>query len=525
MEDDEIKASYTPAAGSFGSFNLCLGTQTLDKKYITDRAERSMAIGYIQQVKYPYTWDFTKLEEFPQINNFSAFVNGASDPTESDWAEKSNKRYIENAVEFENDASNLQEKGWVESTDGYAMRTGTEENNGILFADGGQLYGGSVMFDETVGIGFKRSHDKYDFAKIKKLNEGLRITSTSLVLDCNEEDIFYKLVIPQVKENTVIYVVAQTLRDNNPYFKTLVSKDGVNSQNFDATLSNTGKDKYDKTYIIKNDTKRDVELWLNGLAIKKIGISDAPKKIGKTGFASEGRDRIINHDLTSEFIGQPVYAHIVTNYTKDPGKEVGKLDFKNVGVLPAYTGCFLCNDDDIEHSLYDKEADKTVSVIDGKFHLFVPAIHDYKNMSNITSLMVPKLTADNVKAPAHTGRFTNYALSASYKLVSTGETIDSKNGVGFYPIAPDGATINKFGAYLQLPTEPTAGAKAFYLVMEGSEEPLAEDFGDQDITGVKGIENADAVEGNWYNMNGQKLNGRPTSSGIYVVNGKKVVIK
>ena len=42
---------------------------------------------------------------------------------------------------------------------------------------------------------------------------------------------------------------------------------------------------------------------------------------------------------------------------------------------------------------------------------------------------------------------------------------------------------------------------------------------------MKGIENAEAIEGNWYNMNGQKLNGRPTSSGIYVVNGKKVVIK
>ena len=31
--------------------------------------------------------------------------------------------------------------------------------------------------------------------------------------------------------------------------------------------------------------------------------------------------------------------------------------------------------------------------------------------------------------------------------------------------------------------------------------------------------------GEWYNMNGQKLNGRPTANGIYVVNGKKFIVK
>ena len=29
----------------------------------------------------------------------------------------------------------------------------------------------------------------------------------------------------------------------------------------------------------------------------------------------------------------------------------------------------------------------------------------------------------------------------------------------------------------------------------------------------------------WYNINGQKLNGKPTSSGLYIVNGKKVLVK
>ena len=522
MEDDEIKASYTPAAGSFGSFNLCLGTQTLDKKYITDRAERSMAIGYIQQVKYPYTWDFTKLEEYPQINNFSAFVNGAPAIQESDYAEKTNERYIENAVRFEKDASNLQEKGWVVSSDGYAMRTGTEENNGILFADGGQLYGSSVMFDETAGIGFKRSHNKYDFAKIKKLNEGLRITSTSLVLDCNEEDIFYKLVIPQVKANAVIYVVAQTLRNNNPYFKTLVSKDGANSQNFDVTLSNTGKDKYDKTYIIKNDAERDVELWLNGLAIKKIGISEDPKKIGKTGFVSESRDHKIDHSLTAEFTGLPIQAYIVTGIDDEADAAGNRgVEVREVGVLQENQGCFIAND---MEAAYQENENKSVNILgDGYTHLFVPAIHDMHESTNFTNYMQPMINGGTIQQNSN-GKI-NYALSSKHYSPSNPSQV-VYGQVGFYRADKNkGATIPKNGAYLAVEEPVANNANAFYLRLEGTEEPLAEDFGDQDITAVKGIENAAAFEGDWYNMNGQKLNGRPNASGIYVVNGKKVVIK
>lgn len=56
------------------------------------------------------------------------------------------------------------------------------------------------------------------------------------------------------------------------------------------------------------------------------------------------------------------------------------------------------------------------------------------------------------------------------------------------------------------------------------EEPLAEDFGDQEVLSIDEIQSLD-VKGEWYNVNGQKLNGRPTLNGVYVVNGKKYVVK
>lgn len=60
--------------------------------------------------------------------------------------------------------------------------------------------------------------------------------------------------------------------------------------------------------------------------------------------------------------------------------------------------------------------------------------------------------------------------------------------------------------------------------LDGNEEPIGEDFDNQKLTTVKGAEKT-AVKGDWYNLNGQKLNGRSTANGIYVVNGKKNNVK
>ncbi len=56
------------------------------------------------------------------------------------------------------------------------------------------------------------------------------------------------------------------------------------------------------------------------------------------------------------------------------------------------------------------------------------------------------------------------------------------------------------------------------------EDPLAEDFGDQNVLSIDEIQSLD-VKGEWYNVNGQKLNGRPTQSGVYIMGHKKYVVK
>ena len=48
-----------------------------------------------------------------------------------------------------------------------------------------------------------------------------------------------------------------------------------------------------------------------------------------------------------------------------------------------------------------------------------------------------------------------------------------------------------------------------------------------DATGIVSIDNSPSTTGNdvWFTLNGVRLNGKPTKAGIYIVNGKKVIIK
>ena len=46
-----------------------------------------------------------------------------------------------------------------------------------------------------------------------------------------------------------------------------------------------------------------------------------------------------------------------------------------------------------------------------------------------------------------------------------------------------------------------------------------------DATGVGSIENGKLTIDNWYDLNGRKLQGMPTKKGVYIMNGKKVVVK
>ena len=78
-------------------------------------------------------------------------------------------------------------------------------------------------------------------------------------------------------------------------------------------------------------------------------------------------------------------------------------------------------------------------------------------------------------------------------------------------------TIGSFRAYFEL----SDGVEAREFVLN---------FGDEEATGIVSIDNGQLTIDNWaaaawYDMQGRKLDGKPTAKGLYIHNGKKVVIK
>lgn len=88
---------------------------------------------------------------------------------------------------------------------------------------------------------------------------------------------------------------------------------------------------------------------------------------------------------------------------------------------------------------------------------------------------------------------------------------------GFYKLSESGI-IGANKAYLQVLT-------ADYNTAMSSSAPLRFVIEDEDATGIAEVKTVENTDDAWYTLNGVKLNGQPTEKGIYVNNGKKVVIK
>ncbi|MBR6190450.1 MAG: InlB B-repeat-containing protein [Prevotella sp.] len=117
-----------------------------------------------------------------------------------------------------------------------------------------------------------------------------------------------------------------------------------------------------------------------------------------------------------------------------------------------------------------------------------------------------------------------HSSTVIYEEGTTKHNLYLGSGNNIYYPTRTGYTVNACRAYFRLngltagdPANQGANVLAFVL-----------DFGDGEVTGISEIRNEELEMRNgsaWYTLDGRRLNGKPTVRGLYINNGRKVVIK
>lgn len=488
--------------GDYGTVRLrvpCMSYKYDSEEYTTDYGDHNLNVNYLEKMDYPYTWDFTDLLDY------------ADDSSEDDLSLEASNEYINNYV-----------NQWSEVENGYGanvLNYTQDSYDYIMFFYGGQLFGGKKMFDETRGIGFSTPETSYMHnSALKILNDGLSIDDNKQG-KCN-----FTLKIPEVPANAAVYVRAKKLSGTPNYQYNIGG--GQNSNLKEIAV--TGSDEVVYAMVNNTSSAADVNLIINKLKIKKIAVSTDPKSVNIKGYASESRNHAIDASLTSYFTGKDMKTYLVG---AEPAYADRTLTLADIGssksnyVLPANTGCVLFNSTD----------EGELKIVDDKFHLFVPDMHDqtgkFASVTENNKWMKAQLTEAQIDM-SEDGK-TNYVLSyRHYKLNEDGSIIPGTMVEGdemFYRVSKEKIWLRDNSAYLQLPTskvkpskENPTGSKQFTFSFVNWDDltsvPTAIDMPSEPM-------NVDAMNGEWFNLNGQRLNGKPSASGLYIVNGKKVLVK
>ena len=134
-----------------------------------------------------------------------------------------------------------------------------------------------------------------------------------------------------------------------------------------------------------------------------------------------------------------------------------------------------------------------------------------------------------------TAAFTGVTISKN-AVPFTSTDVDFIPTLGATTIAGNVKSILFVGAGNKLynPSAENQNMKGFraYFLLKGEAATARSfnmDFGGGETTGVVELKNGKVEEwkslGSWHTLDGKKLQGQPTQKGVYIVNGKKIVIK
>lgn len=497
-------------------------------RYAFEKNEAWLVVGDVTQQTYPHTWDFTKYNcnwknerdgnaKATQIERSGCYTSG-------DWG----------------DDNNTGNGFGVQSVSGYwsgskHWKDGLYPNVNVsapnidkpLFANGSELSYKGNSLKETAGLGIILSDNNLTGGAITETDNANIVTANSNInfgkdtwgttcLTLSGDD---AIKIPSVNAGMYIFLHCNQAEDSNI---------SVTSSAGDNAIQQGWENNYElinqfnpKGGVWVFKVKQAGDVIVKGLSqIYHIAVTDQVKTFSKVGKATESRDCFIDYSQSGVYTKNSLTAYHAQSSAQYQNNII-RLEKIDV-MKPETAGLLLYND--YKATVNDKEVTEHESNFD--VPLFAPAVNieasafgkneNNKQASSPLKAHVAASPMDPSDANVNRFIFTNVV----YDRNDASETKKEKD-LGFYIVRKQG-NMKANQAYLELPTSlfnTTSAAKQYVRL-------AFEDINDT-LTGIDSVptDTLPRLEtGVYYTLNGVRLASKPQQKGIYILNGKKVVI-
>lgn len=499
-------------------------------RYAFEKSEAWLVVGDVTKQTYPHTWDFTKYncnwKNESDGNAKATQIERSGCYTSGDWG----------------DGKNTGNGFGVQSVSGYWSGS-NHWKDGLypdvtvsapaidkpLFANGSELSYKGKSLKETAGLGFILSDDNLtggaisetDNPKIQTANSNINFGEDTWGTTCLTLSGDDAIKIPSVNAGMYIFLHCNQAEDSNI---SVTSSAGDNAIQQGWENNNELINQFNPkggVWVFK--VKQAGDVIVKGLSqIYHIAVTDQVKAFSKVGKATESRDCFIDYSQSGVYTKNSLTAyHAQSSAQYDKQNNIIRLEKIDV-MKPETAGLLLYND--YKATVNGKEVTEHESNFD--VPLFAPAVNIEasafgKNENNkqassplkahvVASIMAPS------DAKVNRFIFTNVV----YDRNDASETKKEKD-LGFYIVRKQG-NMKANQAYLELPTSlfnTTSAAKQYVRL-------AFEDINDTP-TGIDSVptDTLPRLEtGVYYTLNGVRLASKPQQKGIYILNGKKVVI-
>lgn len=500
-------------------------------RYAFEKSEAWLVVGDVTQQTYPHTWDFTKYncnwKNESDGNTKATQIKRSGCYTPGDWG----------------DGQNTGNGFGVQSVSGYWSGSSAHWKDGLypnvtvsapaidkpLFANGSELSYKGNSLKETAGLGIILSDNNLTGGAITETVNANFVTANSNInfgedtwgttcLTLSGDD---AIKIPNVNADMYIFLHCNQAEGRNISVTSSAGDNAIQQgwQNNNELINQFNPK--DGVWVFKVIQAGDV--IVKGLSqIYHIAVTDQVKTFSKVGKATESRDCFIDYSQSGVYTKNSLTAyHAKSSAQYDNQKNIISLEKIDV-MKPETAGLLLYND--YKATVNDKEVTEHERNFD--VPLFAPAVNIEasafgKNENNEQAYSplkahVAESTMEPSNATVNRFIFTNVV----YDRNDASETKKEKD-LGFYIVRKQG-NMKANQAYLELPTSlfnTTSAAKQYVRL-------AFEDINDTP-TGIDSVptDTLPRLEsGVYYTLNGVRLASKPQQKGIYILNGKKVVI-